>query len=247
MATIDLGESYAFPAEASRYGPGVGNIGSAPINNRTYSSSPSPSQSYSSGGSGGSGGLSSVYKNPTEGKIASTTQRGTTTPVAPSTPMPTMAGVPAVDEARIRRLTQTRSAAGQRSLRAALREQILQSSYQENPNVAAMINRKSMEGFGQGIADVYTKAQQQATAEEFRDRQMQWSRSQAVFNAAMQDYMKRFGSKTESTTGYTYDQGENAYRMTVSPSGQVTNTPVTQDVSAARDALRQMMAGTYKG
>ena len=241
MASIDLGESYSIPSSPSYYGYGVGNIGSAPIDNRNVSGSSPTSQPYSRG-------LSSVYKNPTEGKIASSKQTGTTSVVAPDIAMPTMAAVPAIDEARIRRLTQTRAAAGNRALRTALREQMLNASYQENPNVAAMINQKSLEGYGQGIAEVYTRAQREASAEAERDRQMKWSRSQAVFNAAMQNYLKRFGSKTESATNYTYDQGEDAYRMTVNPlSGQVTKEPAFANVSTGRDVLRQMMAGTYKG
>jgi len=117
-------------------------------------------------------------------------------PIAPDMPMPTFGDVPAVDEARIKRLTQTRSAAGQRSLRSALRESLLQASYQDNPNVAAMIGKKALSGFGQGIAEVYEKAQKQATSEEYRNRQMQFAKQQAVFNAGMQDYLRRFGTST---------------------------------------------------
>jgi len=108
--------------------------------------------------------------------------------------MPSFGNVPAIDEMRIKRLTQTRSAAGQRALRSALRESLTQATYQDNPNVAAMISKKSLEGFGQGIAETYTRAQAQATAEEARDRGMQMQKQSAVFNASMQDYMKRFGS-----------------------------------------------------
>ena len=141
-----------------------------------------------------------------------TSQYGITMPVAPDMAMPSFGDVPAVDEARIRRLTQTRSAAGQRALRSALRENILSASYQDNPNVGAMITRKAMEGFGQGIAETYTRAQQQATGEEYRDRQMGFAKQQAVFQGAMADYMARFGRTTEQ---YTDTGGGN----TVGPMG----------------------------
>lgn len=123
---------------------------------------------------------------------------GTTMPVAPGIDMPSFGDVPAIDETRIKRLTQTRSAAGQRALRSALRESLLQATYQDNPNVAAMISKKALSGFGQGVAEVYEKAQRQATSEEYRDRQMQFAKQQAVFNAGMQDYLRRFGTTTTS-------------------------------------------------
>ena len=245
---IDLGETYEYPNRMEMqpgagtiygydsnnqaidrygntvYGAGVGNIGSAPIMRNMGSSSLGGQSSYSGSGSS--------QTSPTPRRVGSSIS--TTKVTAPDMAMPTMAGVPAIDEARIRRLTQTRSAAGQRSLRAALREQMLQASYQENPNVAAMINRKSLEGYGQGIAEVYTRAQREASVEAERDRQMQFSRSQAVFNAAMQNYMKRFG--TEQTTKYTYvnpNSPGSAEPQSYNPRGANYISPA----QAARDAM----------
>ena len=241
MASIDLGENYESPPAANNnrvagydqngqaynssggpiYGPGVGNIGSAPIMRpSTGGGSYSDNRPYGSTGS----------QTQTPSRVGSSTS--TTTPVAPGIAMPTLGDVPAVDEARIKRLTQTRSAAGQRALRSALREQILSASYQDNPNVAGMINRKSMEGFGQGIADVYSKAQAQATNEEERNRQMQWSRTQAVFNAAMSDYMKRFGSTQK--TEYDY----------VNPNAPDADNPRSADYMSPGQRARQEMMGS---
>ena len=234
MTSIDLGEIYEGGSETAviDYSGSYSSSGSSSSWNRKLSGSSGYTSSFPSSSSGrpySSGGLNSVYKDPTEGKVKSTTQ--TTTKTAPDMAMPSFGNVPAIDEARIKRLTQTRSAAGQRALRSALRESLTQASYQDNPNVAAMINRKAMEGFGQGIAETYTRAQKQATEEEARDRGMEMQKQSAVFNAAMQDYMARFG--TTSTTDYTYGAGEDAYRMTVSPSGQVTKGPAYRSSSGS--------------
>ena len=208
MASIDLGETYqtkqptpatsAQPTWGRDYGLGIGVMGQNPegyvysYNRPDYSSQNVPDQPIGSFSSSPSMSQSSGSKAPTQKVIGSTTS--TTKAVAPGIAMPSFGNVPAIDEMRIKRLTQTRSAAGQRALRSALRESLTQATYQDNPNVAAMISKKSLEGFGQGIAETYTRAQAQATAEEARDRGMQMQKQSAVFNASMQDYMKRFGS-----------------------------------------------------
>lgn len=191
------------------------------------------------------GGYSSVRAGsvPDNRKISSTTQ--TSTPVAPGIAMPKFGDVPVADEARIRRLTQTRSAAGQRALRSALRENILSASYQDNPNVGAMITRKAMEGFGQGIAETYSRAQREASAEEYRDRQMKFGKQQAVFGAAMQNYMRRFGSKSQ--TDYSYDSSEqDEYQYTLQ-GGQTVKSkiPVTSSLASTRQAWLDKVAA-YK-
>lgn len=250
MASIDLNETYDYPEATTRsskiagynqfgaaynsqggavYGPGPGNIGTAPIMRDLSSRSVSAPSSRSYGSTG------SQTKTPS--RVGS--QTSTTKAIAPGGGMPEFGDIPAIDEARIKRLTQTRSAAGQRALRGALRESMTQASYQDNPNVAAMINKKAMEGFGQGIAETYTKAQQQATAEEARDRGMQMQKQSAVFNAAMTDYMKRFG--TEQTTKYDY-VNPNA------PGGTQSDNPLQANyITPAHAARNEMMAGTYKG
>jgi hypothetical protein len=212
MASIDLGEQYDAPASTGPYyGPDDDRRVPGPYPGTEVIADPTGPRPPTGGSGYGSAFPESAVNRPYStggGQAVSPLYRQTggtttTTPVAPGIDRPELAATPAVDEARIRRLTQTRSAAGQRALRSALREQILSASYRDNPNVAAMISRKALEGFGQGIAETYSRAQAQATSEEYRDRQTKIARDQAVFNAAMADYMKRFG--TEQTTTSTYE------------------------------------------
>jgi len=209
MASIDLGETYNQPANTGNYyGPYDTRRVPGPYPGTEQVTVQPSARAINTGGYGSvfpESAISRPYgstgaQTPTPARVGS--QTNITTSVAPDMAIPSFGDVPAIDEMRIKRLTQTRSAAGQRALRSALRESLTQATYQDNPNVAAMISRKSLEGFGQGIAETYTRAQKQATEEEARDRGMQMQKQSAVFNAAMQDYMKRFGSK--QTTDYTY-------------------------------------------
>jgi len=129
--------------------------------------------------------------------------------------LPSFGDIPAIDEARIKRLTQTISAASQSALRSALQETLLNARYAENPNVAALIGRKALEGFGQGIAETYTRAQREATQEEAAERQMGFQKQQAIFNASMQDYLRRFG--TQQTTNYSYENPQDQGYLTLNP------------------------------
>lgn len=217
MANISLNEYYAsaFPTTDS-------NLYDSQKNFENASRDPFGVLNNNSGGS--SGGYSSVVVSNTNQVPTSSTT--TTTPNAPNQAMPTLAGVPAIDETRIKRLTQTRSAAGQRSLRSALRESLLNAKYSDNPNVAALVSRKALEGFGQGIAETYTKAQQQATAEENYNRQLQVQHDQAVFNASMQDYLRRFGST--STQNTTYSNAGNSGQITPVNSGYIKGGQTSQ-------------------
>jgi len=240
MASIDLGETYKQPASTGNYYsptdsrrvpgpyPGTEQVTVQPsaraINTGGYGSAfpeSAVSRPYGSSGS----------QSPTQKVIGS--QTNTTTPIAPGGDMPSFGDVPAIDEMRIKRLTQTRSAAGQRALRTALRESLTQATYQDNPNVAAMISRKSLEGFGQGIAETYTRAQKQATEEEARDRGMQMQKQSAVFNAAMQDYMKRFGS--EQTTKYDF------VNPNISSEPQSTNPRMANYMSPAQAWVKEQL------
>ncbi len=173
-----------------------------------------------------SGGFSSVNVSNTNRDLTGSTQ--TRTPIAPTGDLPTLAQTPAIDEARIRRLTQTRSAAGSRRLRTALRESIAASSRRENPNVAALINRQALEGFGQGIADVFTKAQAQATGEERFERGLKIQRDQAIFNSAMQNYMARFGSTT--TTANQFSDPANSGTIVPVNRGNIQGSGQTSEV-----------------
>lgn len=245
MANIDLGERYTDPTT----GAYPGSVYTTPSGGTAYIPAPAPpavindplSRRVPTGGGSGSYFPESAISRPYGGTSTGSSgvmprQTGGTATmerIAPNMARPELAATPAVDEARIRRLTQTRSAAGQRALRAALREQILSASYQENPNVAAMISRKAMEGFGQGIAETYTRAQREATAEEYRDRQTKIQRDQAVFNAAMQDYMARFGTKTTSTMEYSDVGGVGG--------GQAVPFATRQDPTGLRGLTRDWM------
>jgi len=247
MATIDLGETYQYPTGTGNYyGPTDPRRVPGPYPGTEQVTVQPSARAINTGGYGSAFPASTVSRpygstgaqTPSTPRISS--QTNTSTPVAPDMAMPSFGNVPAIDETRIKRLTQTRSAAGQRSLRAALRENLLQASYQDNPNVAAMISRKSLEGFGQGIAETYTKAQQQATAEEYRDRQMKFSKQQAVFNAAMQDYMKRFGEKR--TTDYAYtNSGASGGAGEI----QTENPRIANYMSPAQAARQEMMAAIH--
>jgi len=202
MASISLGEYYGGGEPEREYRTGYDEYN---YNASQMGLSPTPPTT--------SGGYSSVAVSNTQRQPSSTTTR--TTAIAPSGSLPSFGNVPAIDEARIRRLTQTRSAASQRALRSALRETLLNARYADNPNVAALIGKKALEGFGQGVAESYTRAQEQATREEAADRQMEFSKQQAVFNAAMQDYLKRFG--TESVANYSYENPQDQGYLTLNP------------------------------
>ena len=97
---------------------------------------------------------------------------------------------------RIRSLAQTRSAAGRRALREGLREAITRAGRAENPNVAALVTRQALAGYGRGLGEVVTGAQEVARKEQREQQALEIQRQQTIFSAAMQDYMARFGRTT---------------------------------------------------
>ena len=122
-----------------------------------------------------------------------TRQMTTNMPIAPDMAIPALGGVPAIDKSRMIQLAQERSAAGRRTLRRGLREAIQMAQQGENANVAGMVTRQALQGYGEGLGQVMGTAQKQAMTEVEYERGLQWQRTQAVFQAAMADYMQRFG------------------------------------------------------
>jgi len=133
-------------------------------------------------------------------------QTTTSTPVAPDMAIPTLGGVPAIDKERMAQLSQERSAAGRRTLRRGMREAIQFAQQGDNANVASMVTRQALEGYGEGLGQVMGGAQKQAMSEVEYERGLQWQRTQAVFQAAMADYMQRFG--TTQTTENEYGNSQ---------------------------------------
>jgi hypothetical protein len=116
-------------------------------------------------------------------------------------PYPTY-NLPVRDEAKVSQYTQRAAAPGIRALRSAVQRAV--SSNEENPNVRRMSLREALAGYGQGLENVIAGAERagqsqynQEYSEQARKADMEYraeiDRRNANFQAAMQDYYKRFG------------------------------------------------------
>ena len=135
------------------------------------------------------------YKQPTGSTTTSTTQRvfeGTRPELA----------LPKRDERRVERLRQQAAGPGVRKLRTALSRALVRSY--ENPNVAKMITRSALAGYGEGLESVLSGASR--TAESQHQAELNISTQEALGNyqATLNEYMAKAKSVTTQTTKNVY-------------------------------------------
>jgi len=202
------------PNTSSLYG---GEVYGTPKTGKSGSSyDPSGTSNYAVGGTSMSPHFGNVSGRSNKGQL--TRQITTNMPVAPDMAIPKLGGVPAIDKQRMAQLSQERSAAGRRTLRRGMREAIQLAQQGENANVGSMVTRQALQGYGEGLGQVMGTAQKQAMTEVEYERGLRWQRTQAVFQAAMADYMQRFGTIQATQNMYS---GSFATVGTAGPTGWV--------------------------
>lgn len=148
-----------------------------------------------------------------------------TTPIIPQISTPTMGElpnliIPEIDEKRISELTRKLSDPAIRSLSRTTRQALMR--HYENPNVAKMISRETLAGYGESLAKALSSAGLRARGEEREERQIkttkalteyqaQVNRQNTVYAAAWNNYMAQFGRTT--STQYIYPQVETSEPM----------------------------------
>lgn len=137
----------------------------------------------------------------------------TTRVVGPTGPMPTAGEMPTFvaptrDEGRIKELTQQKSAAGLRAMRAQIQKAMGQGY--RNANVKRMTLRDALAGYGQGIENVMTGAQTAAGNEYNTEYASAYDTAgknwQTAYQTKMQDwqnkvndYFKNYGTVTTTS------------------------------------------------
>ena len=144
----------------------------------------------------------------------------TSTRITPSGPQPTMGElpeliIPKIDEAQISGLTRKLADPAIRSLSRTAKIALMK--HYDNPNVAKMVAREALAGYGQSLASALSSAGTQARGEERENRQIETSkamteyqakinRQNTVYEAAWNNYMAQYGTKT--STQYIYPKTE---------------------------------------
>lgn len=137
----------------------------------------------------------------------------TTRVVGPTGPMPTAGEMPTFaaperDQGRIKELTQQKSAAGLREMRAQIQKAMGQGY--RNANVKRMTLRDALAGYGQGIENVMTGAQTAAGSEYNTEYASKYDTAgknwQTAYQTKMQDwqnkvndYFKNYGTVTTTS------------------------------------------------
>jgi hypothetical protein len=169
-----------------------------------------PSSNNPSGGgyrAGSSGGLTLGQT------MALANKKSTTRMIGPEGPMPEAPTLdqfvaPTRDEERIKALTQQKSAAGLRAMRAQIQKAMGQGY--RNENVKRMTLRDALSGYGQGIESVMTGAQTGAEKEYQSEYATAYDTAgknyQSAITAKMQDwqnkinnYFKNYSTETVTT------------------------------------------------
>lgn len=135
---------------------------------------------------------------PTTYTTGITTTTGTTTPIAPGIPRPTFT-LPERDVGRIKELRRAYMAPV-RQVRQGLRRTLASLPSVSNIAVAREMGRGAVEGLGSGISQISEAAGRGARAEYGQERAEEISALNMNFQAAMQDYMARWGKRTTTTT-----------------------------------------------
>ncbi len=157
-----------------------------------------------------SGGFqfSSSSKQPTGSTTTSTTQRvfeGTRPELT----------LPKRDERRVERLRQTAAGPGVRKLRTALSRALVRSY--ENPNVAKMITRSALAGFGEGLESVLSGASRTAESQYQSEIGRDTQEAFANYQATLSEYMAKAKSVTTQTTKQVFADTLNPRRGQSNP------------------------------
>lgn len=167
--------------------------------------------------------------------MGTTTGTSTMMPVAPNIPLPTLT-LPEWNEGRIRELRR-RYMAPVRSLRQGLRRTLASMPSATNVAVAREMGRGAVEGFGTGVSTISTGAGREALGEYRAERAEEISAAQMNFQAAMQDYLARFG-RTTTTAGTTMTQTRTQTQQRTGPQYQ-TPSQFGQPSSAPQIPISQ--------
>lgn len=121
--------------------------------------------------------------------------------------------LPERDERRVASLRQKAAAPGVRKLRTALNRALVRSY--ENPNVARMVTRSALTGFGEGLESVMGGAGREAEAQYRSELGLQVQEVTANYQAALQQFMGSATTTTTQKTQGTYGSsktGDDRYR-----------------------------------
>jgi len=159
----------------------------------------------------------------TTGKPLQTQPLGTvstSTRIVPSGAQPTIGEmpeliIPEIDQAEISSLTRKLADPSIRALSRTARIALMK--HYDNPNVAKMVARETLAGYGQSLASALSSSGIQARGEERENRQIETTkamteyqakinRQNTVYEAAWNNYMAQYG--TQTTTQYIYPKSE---------------------------------------
>ena len=132
--------------------------------------------------------------------------------------------LPKRDPRRVAQLRQQVATPGIRKLRTALSRALVRSY--ENPNVARMVTRSALSGFGEGLEQIMGGAARTAEAQAATERGILTQEALANYQAAMQQFMGE--ARTVTTTG----------------SGAAIKTPAEKEQAFRERQLRTRRAQT---
>ena len=176
-------------------------------------STPTTSSTVKSTSSVGSGGSSTslfdqlMAQHHTSGGSSGTSSVGTSTikvakPTAPTlSTLPTLTlptfSLPARDEDRQRFLSDRASRASAAKLSQALNKALVQSQGIDNPVARAEFTRRSMEGYGTGLADVLASGRVAGANEYGAERAEEVSTAQTNYNARVSEAQQNHASQVQ--------------------------------------------------
>jgi len=144
----------------------------------------------------------------------------TSTRITPTGAQPTIGEmpeliIPQIDEAQISSLTRKLADPSIRALSRTARIALMK--HYDNPNVAKMVARETLAGYGQSLSSALSSAGIQARGEERENRQIattkamteyqaKINRQNTTYEAAWNNYMAQYG--TQTSTQYIYPKPE---------------------------------------
>jgi len=102
----------------------------------------------------------------------------------------------AFDESEILRRAQRLSAPTRRALSSGLEKALMSTRYQDNPNVASMITRKALSGYGEGLSSAVSAGEREAT--DIMSREEQTRLEQERINMQREAYSDQSDAATVS-------------------------------------------------
>ena len=112
--------------------------------------------------------------------------------------------LPKRDERRVERLRQQAAGPGVRKLRTALSRALVRSY--ENPNVAKMITRSALAGYGEGLESVLSGASRTAESQYQSELGIDTQEAFANYQATLNEYMAKARTVTTQTTQQVYNK-----------------------------------------